>query len=124
MLKVHCEFFCIILFSVECCNIKIQYNKFYSEKRQLFSNHHGLGFPRSRCLSCRCHVETPRNVVLLCSVFIFWRGLLGPSCNGMSGICFCTASPHQYATMELNMTKFTTVVYFYYMACCGVTCYP
>lgn len=33
---------------------------------------------------------------------------------------FCTASPHQYATIELNMTKFTTAVHFYYIACCGV----
>lgn len=45
---------------------------------------------------------------------IFWWGLLGPSCNGISGNCFCTAC-HQYATMELNIIKSKHVV--------GVKCF-
>lgn len=41
-------------------------------------------------------------------LFISFRwGLLGPSCNEMSCNCFCTACHHQYATMELNMIRFT-----------------
>lgn len=40
-------------------------------------------------------------------IFFFWWGLLGPSCNGMSGNCFCTVCHHQYSTMELNMIKLT-----------------
>lgn len=57
-------------------------------------------------------IKLRQNLVFWCLLLIFlfitfWWGLLGPSCNEMSGNCFCTACHHQYATMELNMIKFT-----------------
>lgn len=45
-------------------------------------------------------------------VDMFWWGLLGPSCNEMSGNCFCTVCHYQYATLELNMIKFTCDIQF------------
>lgn len=54
-------------------------------------------------------------VFIINVLFISFRwGLLGPSCNEMSGNCFCTACHHQYATMELNMIKFTPGFVFFF----------
>lgn len=126
VLKVHCESSVLFYFLLSVVISKYNITSFIQKRGSSSVTTMVLAFPRSRCLSCRCHVVTPRNVVLLCSVFIFWWGLLGPSCNGMSGICFlyCESSSVCYK-MELNMTKFTTAVHFYYIACCGVACcYP
>lgn len=119
-LKVHCESSVLFYFLSSVVISKYNITSFIQKRGSCSVTTMVLAFPR--CLSCRCHVVTPRNVVLLCSVFIFWWGLLGPSCNGMSGICFlyCESSSVCYNGIKYDKVYNCCAFLLYSMLWCSM----
>lgn len=122
VLKVHCESSVLFYFLFSVVISKYNITSFIQKRGSSSVTTMVLAFPRSRFLSCRCHVVTPRNVVLLCSVFIFWWGLLGPSCNGMSGICFlyCESSSVCYNGIKYDKVYNCCAFLLYSMLWCSM----